>query len=377
MDSVWAKPAAPVESVGRETLRVWALHLMCFVLPLTTLAFVTTGPHRWWVAPAFLLPLVASILADMRSPAERRQPTARLAAWPFDLVLYVLVALQLANVVLTARLIAQAGLFSMDAAVAVVLVGINSGYSAIVVAHELIHRSSAHMRLLGRLLMCTVLYEHFATEHVRGHHARVGTPEDPATARFGETFNAFWLRTIPAQFRSAWRLESERLDAARPQSETAGPSRLLRHRVVQGLVVEWGFAFAILAVFGPAAFVMQVLQSLVAVSALEAVNYFEHWGLQRSSRKVRPVDSWDTESAFTLYTLVGLSRHADHHAYAARPYQQLRHWEESPKLPYGYFGMVLLVWARNDLIRRLLTRELGRRGLGPFAPVAAVAGEAA
>ena len=34
---------------------------------------------------------------------------------------------------------------------------------------------------------------------------------------------------------------------------------------------------------------------------------------------MRPVDSWDTDSRFSLYTLVGLSRHADHHAYAYDP----------------------------------------------------------
>jgi alkane 1-monooxygenase len=106
------------------------------------------------------------------------------------------------------------------------------------------------------------------------------------------------------------------------------------------------------------------------VLALEAVNYFEHWGLSRTSRRVRPNDSWDTESRFTLYTLIGLSRHADHHAYASRPYQQLRHWEQSPKLPYGYFGMVLMVWARNDLVQRMLAHELRSRSLGPFAPAA-------
>lgn len=350
--------------------RVWALHLLCFILPLTTFAFVATGPHPWHIAPAFLLPLVASLIFDMRSPGERRQPLPQLAAWPFDGVLYVLVAFQLVNVVLLARMIGQSGLLSMDAAVAILLAGINSGYSAIVVAHELIHRSSSHMRLLGRMLLCTVLYEHFFTEHIRGHHARLGTEDDPATARFGETFNAFWRRTVPAQFRSAWEIERRRIDAL-ATGTTAG--RWAHNRVVQGLVAEWTLAFAMLAMFGPAAFAVFIGQALVAVSALEAVNYFEHWGLRRTTRKVRPSDSWDTDSLFTLYTLVGLSRHADHHAYSARPYQELRHWEESPKLPYGYFGMVLLVWTRNDLAQRMLTSELRRRDLGPFAPPASEA----
>ena len=40
--------------------------------------------------------------------------------------------------------------------------------------------------------------------------------------------------------------------------------------------------------------------------------------------------------------LVNLPRHADHHYMASRPYQQLRHIEESPQLPTGYAAMVLL-----------------------------------
>jgi alkane 1-monooxygenase len=107
------------------------------------------------------------------------------------------------------------------------------------------------------------------------------------------------------------------------------------------------------------------------------VNYFEHWGLRREGKRVDPIDSWDTDSWFTLYTLIGLSRHADHHAFATRPYPQLRHHGESPKLPRGYFGMVPLAIARNAKFQRLMTEELRRRGLGPFraAPGAAVPGE--
>ncbi|HYB99567.1 MAG TPA: fatty acid desaturase [Candidatus Limnocylindrales bacterium] len=359
--------AAATTMTHSSPFRTWAAHLLCFVLPVTTLAFVSTGPHPWWLAPAFLLPLLASVIIDMNSRAETRQPDPNLPVWPFDAILYVLVALQVVNIVLLARMISQAGLFSMDAAVAMLLVGVNSGYSAIVVGHELIHRASPFLQLLGRVLMVTTMYEHFCTEHVRGHHARVGTDADPATARFGETFHQFFHRTVPAQLASAWQIENKRL------ANHSGVAFWLRHRVLQGLAAEWALAAAILALFGPAAFLVHLGQAFHGIAALEAVNYFEHWGLRRSSRKVRPMDSWDTDSRFTLYTLVGLSRHADHHAYAARPYQQLRHWEESAKLPYGYFGMVLLVWTRNDLVRRLLTAELRRRKMGPFAETASQA----
>lgn len=347
-----------------EVARVWSLHLLCFVLPVTSLAFLATGPHPGWTSLPWFLVLAGSVVFDMRSRPERRQPDATMPGWPFDAVLYVLVAMQLVILALMVRRVSVDGFWHPQTFVMLALVGVNSGYSAIVVAHELIHRPEAHLHLLGRVLMGSVLYEHFATEHIRGHHMRVATGDDPATASFGETAVAFLVRTVPAQFQSAWRLESKRLgDERMPLLDR----RMLRHRVLHGLVAEWAVALVVLGVFGAGAFAMWVLQAAVAVRLLEAVNYFEHWGLRRAGRKVTPRDSWDTDSWFTLYTLVGLSRHADHHAYASRPYQQLRYFEESPKLPYGYFGTVVLLIVANARFRKLMTAELERCQLGPFA----------
>ena len=357
-------PAVPERATPIETLRIWSLHLLCFVMPVTTLGFLLTAPHRWWGALPWLGVLVVSVVIDQRSEPEHRQPAARLARWPFDAVLYVLAGVHLICVGLAAYTISVNGFWRIDTLVMFLLVGVNSGYSGIVVAHELIHRREKHMAWLGRLLMASVLYEHFSTEHVRGHHARVGTPEDPATARFGESYQAFFRRTVPAQFRSAWRLETHRMgDVEMPIWDR----RQLRNRVLHGVVFEWSAAFAIWALLGGAAFAFHLLQSLSAIRLLEAVNYFEHWGLVRRGKKPSPIDSWDTDSRFTLYTLVGLSRHADHHAFATRPYQQLRHWDESPKLPSGYFGTVDMVLLRNRHFRKLMTAELERRKLGPFA----------
>ncbi len=365
-----ASPAVPEQAGALETLRIWSLHLLCFVVPLATLGYLLTAPHSWWGALPWIGVIAASVFADVRSGPEYRQPARRLTRWPFDAVLYTLVAIQIANVGLAVWLVSTHGFWRVDTLVMWLLVNVSSGYSGIVVAHELIHRRERHMNRLGRVLLGTVLYDHFSVEHVRGHHARVGTPADPATARFGESYRAFFRRTVPAQLRSAWRLETHRLgDVDMPWTDR----RQLGNRVLHGLVAEWSVAAAIGVLLGPGAFAFYVLQAFGAIRLLEAVNYFEHWGLVRRGKKPTPVDSWDTDSWFTLYTLVGLSRHADHHAYATRPYQQLRHWEESPKLPTGYFGMVTMVFARNERFQKLMTAELKRRKLGPFAEQEAAA----
>lgn len=359
---------AGLGSKTEPMLRIWALHLLCFVLPLTTLVFALTAPHNWYVAIAFLGVVVASVMIDNRAGAETRQPTPALPGWPFDAVLYALFALQLVNVGLMLWMVAANGFFRMDTLIGWQLLGITSGYSGIVVAHEMMHRNDPLMRALSRVLMSLCLYEHFYTEHIRGHHVRVGTPDDPATARYGENYYTFFRRTVPAQFRSAWRLEAKRLG---DENMRWSDPRLLKSRVVHGLVFEWGLAFAVWALLGFGPFVFYLMQAFIAVRLLECVNFFEHWGLERRGVRVAPVDSWDTTSWFTLYTLVGLSRHADHHAYPARPYPQLRHWDESPKLPRGYFGMVVLSIVRPAKFHRLMKEELQRVKLGRFAPAEA------
>jgi len=229
-------PVSPARSLVR-----FAPHLLALAYPLNALCFVLTGPHVWWAALLFIVPIFLSVVLDGQSGQETRPPAAQMASWPFDLLLIVLVALQLSNVALLARMMSQTGsVFSFDTLAAMIVVGSSSAYSGIVVAHELIHRPSKLWQSFGRLVLATVLYEHFFTEHVRGHHVRVGTPEDPATARFGESFQRFYLRTVPAQFRSAWRIEAARLGDA---NMAWYHPRMLRSRVLHGVVAGLGIAF--------------------------------------------------------------------------------------------------------------------------------------
>ena len=350
-------PSIPIVTPGTgEVVRIWSTHLVSLLLPVNALAFLFTGPHAWYVSPWFMLPVVLAFVLDDGPRVERRQPSEDLPAWPFDLLVYVLAALQLAAIVGIARMFAVQDVFSVDMVVMVTVVGGSSGFS-IITAHELIHRRKPGERLLGRLLLCTVLQEHFFTEHLRGHHVRVGLPEDPATARFGESYRAFYRRTVPAQFRSAWQLEKKRL----------GDRPWYRNRIVHGLVIGWGMAALVGAWAGLAALVAFLLQAFFASRLLEAVNYFEHWGLMRTGSRVRPRDSWDTHSWFTYYGLTGLSRHADHHYEQTRPFQQLRVQEGVPMLPSGYVAMVDMVMTKNDEFQQLATAELRRCQLGPFA----------
>jgi alkane 1-monooxygenase len=335
------------------------------------MTFWLTGPHSWWVSLLWVLPIVALVAIDNNAPVDHRQPREDVPAWPYNIQVYLLFAIQMTNHVLccltasklhvdTWAGIAQAAAMLIPT---MVLSGVNAGYSGIVVSHELIHRRNPLEFTMGRFLLGAVLYEHFSTEHIRGHHPRIGTAEDPATARFGETHKEFLRRTIPAQFKSAWHLEK-----VRNQLEGAAwySPRWLNHRVLQGVVAQAVTLGAIGYFFGFIALFFFFMQARTAIFMLETVNYIEHWGLQRTTKKVIAIDSWDSDNYFTLYTLVGLSRHADHHAQASRPYQKLRHFDETAKMPLGYYGTIVMSAFQNAKYQELATAELMRKRLGPF-----------
>jgi alkane 1-monooxygenase len=347
------------------------LHLWAFALPLITTVFLLTGPHPWWRALLWTLPIWFLVAVDWRARPDFRQPDEKTPSWPFDVQVYLLVAIQLTNHVLLGVMASKLAVWPLEDLIATIanflamnsVSGVTAGYSGIVVAHELVHRRNRFQFFLGRLLLMFVWYEHFATEHVRGHHPRIGTRQDPATARFGETFHQFYWRTVPAQLKSAWQLEKVRLGDAQMRWYDR---RMLRHRVLQGIAAQLLITAGYVHFFGWLAAFFFVMQARMAVVLLEVVNYIEHWGLRRQGKTVTSLDSWDTDNWFTLYTLVGLSRHADHHARASRPYHLLRHFEDSPKMPTGYYGTIVLALFRNARYQQLATAELERKQLGPF-----------
>lgn len=354
-----------------SNLRSFALRFLAYVLPVITLGFWLTGPHSWSESLRWLLPMGVLYVVDRLAPAEQRQPANPIPSWPYNFHLYALYTIQIANHVLLVVTASKLSFHDADSIVqtsvmllpTLFVAGTTASYSGITIGHELIHRHNRIEHTLGRILLGSVLYEHFSTEHVRGHHVRVGTAEDPVTAHYGETHGHFLRRTIPAQWRSAWHLEDVRLG----QTNMAWYNpRRLRHRVLQGVIGEGLLLASIACFFGPIALVFYVGQALNAIMMLESVNYIEHWGLTRSGKKVMPVDSWDTDNWFTLHTLVGLSRHADHHAQASRPYHKLRHSDASPKMPLGYYGTIMKAIIRNGQYQRLATAELMRKRLGPF-----------
>lgn len=216
-------------------------------------------------------------------------------------------------------------------------VGINT-------AHEMGHKKDSLERWLAKITLAQTCYGHFYIEHNRGHHVRVATPEDPASARFGETFWEFLPRSVFGSLTSAWELEAKRL-------ERAGKSKWhWSNDVLNAWAMSVVFYGVLIAVFGWALLPYIVISAVFGFTLLETVNYLEHYGLLRQKtasgryERCAPSHSWNSDHIVTNLFLYHLQRHSDHHANPTRRYQTLRSMADAPNLPSGYASMIGLTY---------------------------------
>lgn len=303
---------------------------------LASLALPPLVVVGWWLGGGwvFLLPVVVWVVLpvlDLLIGPDPRNPSpdtvAALDSDPFYRAVLWLQAPIVIGLIVWACSVADAAT-PLEFVGLALATGLVSGGIGIVVAHELGHRRNAPDRFVAHALLAFVGYMHFFVEHNKGHHARVGTPADPATARPGESFWHFFPRTVVGQYRSALGI-----DRRRTLAYSAAPVAI---------------AAALGAAFGPAAVGLFVLQAFNAVLQLELTNYVEHYGLQRTEvapgryERVALRHSWNSSSRLSNLLLFNLQRHAHHHINVGKPYQSLEHFDDSPQLPAGYLLMLPL-----------------------------------
>jgi alkane 1-monooxygenase len=183
---------------------------------------------------------------------------------------------------------------------------------------------------------------HFFIEHNKGHHKKVATPQDPSSARYGESLYRFHFRSIVFSFLSAWKI------AARDVRKKGKKMFSLHNQMLRFQLIQASLVVAIFLVFGLAAMLLFLLAAFQGILLLETVNYIEHYGLQRKEiahgkwERTLPAHSWNSNHVIGRVMLFELSRHSDHHYLASRKYQVLRHHDNSPQMPTGYPGMMLL-----------------------------------
>lgn len=314
------------------------------IYTLAYLAFTNTGIITWspmlyaWI----LIPLTELFI----TPDVKNMDAAELELAKkdriYDYLLYLFVFLQFAALLLFLMSLKTDTLQWWELAGRVWTMGLLCGTFGINLGHELGHRVNRSEQFLAKASLLTSLYMHFFIEHNKGHHKNVATPQDPASAKYNEPIYLFYFRTIIFSYLSAWKIANNEMKKKR--------LAILhwKNEMVQAHIIQLAFVAIIFFLFGWKITVFYLIAAAIGIVLLETVNYIEHYGLQRKQtdenkfERAMPWHSWNSNHILGRLMLFELSRHSDHHFLASKKYQLLQHHDDSPQLPTGYPGSMIL-----------------------------------
>lgn len=324
------------------------------ILPtLLVLGYELGGPNLWLIHGFVfvMVPLMDFLINRDTSNIPKESVSKVSKAYFYKLVTFIWVYVQLSVLFWAFYVVSTSDFGLLEWLAFTSGTALVTGGIGITVAHELGHKPERIQQVYAQILLMTVCYMHFFIEHNRGHHVRVATPDDPATSRFGENFYTFWVRSVRDGFFSAWELEKDRL-SKKGLSVWSRQNQMIWFQILPIAFVGLAFFIFTLIQNRPVWEVPLFFfgQSILAFSLLEAVNYLEHYGMERKKlatgfyEKVTPLHSWNASESVSNFLLFQLQRHSDHHAFAFKPYQVLNHYDESPQLPAGYSAMILVAF---------------------------------
>jgi alkane 1-monooxygenase len=340
---------------------LWPAGLLVPLLPLLAAWLAGDGGWvGWWYAGPIVvfgvIPLLDTAFGrDTSNPPEGAVPTLEADRY-YRWCIWLFLPLQYAGFLWAARLAAQGDLSAVAYVGLALTVGTVAGIG-INTAHELGHKRDRLERRLSKLALAQSAYGHFYVEHNRGHHANVSTPEDPASARLGESFWRFLPRTVVGSLRSGWSI------AAAAQARRDRRVWSWRNDVLNAWALTVVLFAGTIAWLGPQVVPFLVIQAVLGFGLLEVVNYIEHYGLLRQRvangryERCLPAHSWNSNNLASNLFLYHLERHSDHHANPTRRYQALRHVDEAPQLPSGY-ALMICIAAVPPLWRRVMDHRV-------------------
>lgn len=320
-------------------------YLLAYVAPLS--AFAAIYYQGIWSFSTVILAFAIIPLLDYLVPYSDQNLTeaeevSKLSTIVFDWLLYLNVPMLWILLWYFFSTISSGGLEIFELVGMTLSVGIIVSTVGINVAHELGHRVKRSEQLMSKTLLLSALYMHFFIEHNRGHHKNIATDEDPASSRLNESLYSFWIRSTFGGYQSAWNLESNKL-------KKQGISFFsLKNEMLVFQLIQVAYLVLVGLYFGWFVVPFAIIIAIIGFLLLETVNYIEHYGLRRKKlpsgryENVTMQHSWNSNHEMGRIFLYELTRHSDHHYKATRKFQVLRHFDESPQLPYGYPGSMLI-----------------------------------
>lgn len=336
-------------------------YLGVFSMPMVVIiSFNTTGVSAFLPVLLFfgLVPLLELFIRPDKYNLEAEALEKAQRDRFFDWILYLTVPVQLGILVYFLFIIVDTPAGTPEYVARIHAMGLMCGVFGINIGHELGHRSNRWEQLLGEISLLTSLETHFLPYHNRGHHYHVATPNDPATARKGEWLYLFWFRSQIGSYIQAWQLEIGRMK----KKEIHWLS--FSNKMVAYTLAQVSVLVLIFLAFDSKGLFAFLQAAIMGILLLETVNYIEHYGLLRKKKangryeRVLPQHSWNSDHVLGRCFLFELSRHSDHHYKASKHYQTLETIPESPQMPTGYPGMMLLALV-PPLWRLVMDKRVG------------------
>ncbi len=339
----------------------WALSVLFPLQPLLGIWLHARTGNEAWLFLGLLTSYVVAPALDLLLGEDRNNPPEELVMQLdrdvyYRRLTYAVVPLHFITLISSAWYAGTQDLSLIGFLGLAMMAGLTAGL-AINTGHELGHKNSKLEKTLSKLVLAVPAYGHFSIDHNRGHHSTVSTPEDCSSARMGENIYRFALRDIPGAFVRAWRYEKERLN------NRGKPALHPDNQLLQSHALSLAIAIMLISAFGWSMMVFLLVHHFFAYWQLTSANYIEHYGLLRLKdengkyERCEPHHSWNSNHIFSNLVLFHLERHSDHHAHPLRRYQSLRHFENLPQLPNGYFGVYLLAYI-PPLWFRFMNRRL-------------------
>lgn len=367
---------------------LWIMPIVgALIGPLAMAAYFWSGGNAWWAAFPLAYFFIIIPAADMLIGEDTHNPpeevTAAMAADPYyRRLLHFMVPAYYASFLAGAWFVGTQNL--PVAGFVAFTVGLALMHSNVLtIGHELGHKQGKTDQWAAKIINAMIGYGHFCIEHNRGHHVHVSTPEDPASARMGESIYAFAMRELPGTFKRGIAHEKLRL-------EKRGKSFWsLENDILQGYAMTLFVSLILVAAFGWIMVPFLIMHHFIGWYGLTQANYVEHYGLKRRKdargkyEPCAPHHSWNTNHIVSNLFSFHLQRHSDHHANPLRPYQALRNFPDLPRLPSGYpgcFGLAaipplwfrvmdpkVIAWADGDLDRVNLAPQREKRLRAKYA----------
>ena len=190
-----------------------------------------------------LVPILENLIPKNSYNFSKDENNLAKEDWFYNWILYLLVPFHLYVIYVFLVTISNPLLELVDIIGYVLIMGTILGVNGINGGHELGHKIDHRLKMfLARILLTTSMQNHFITYHNGGHHRDVATPNDLTTAKKGDVFYFFALKSQIGGYFKSWRLEAEKI-------KSKGGNQLLNPMIIH-TIIPWSFLGIIYYFFG-------------------------------------------------------------------------------------------------------------------------------